>query len=169
MKANIYIFSLKNEKVTTRQLLGTFQYHMSASLRGIILCINALVKVKQLLWLTYMCPISKEPFRTTGFHLTWTFSFWFQSTWTIHIKCYPVLSSKKCGTDDIPRLAAMPTTRWTLQEIYKINFPVISVTGLNFMIENTFLQNGGPGSDKPVILSVVYICSTLCSMVILCV
>lgn len=87
-----------------------------------------------------MCPVSKEPFRTTGFHLTWTFSFWFQSTWTIHIKCYPVLSSKECGTDDIPCLAAMPTSRRTLQEIYRINFPVISVTDLNFMIENTLFS-----------------------------
>jgi hypothetical protein len=49
MKANLYIFSLENEHVTTSELLGTFQYHMSASLRGIILCIHALVKVKQLL------------------------------------------------------------------------------------------------------------------------
>jgi hypothetical protein len=102
-----------------------------------------------------MCPISKEPFWTAGFHLTWTFSFWFQSTWTIHIKCYLVLSSKECGTDDIPRLAAMPTSRRTLQEIYSINFPVISATGLNFMTENTLLHIGGPGSDKPVILSAV--------------
>jgi hypothetical protein len=78
--------------------------------------INVLLKTKHLLQLAYMCPVSEEPFRTTRLLLAWLFSLWFESTWTVHIKRYPVLSSKECGTDDIPRLAAMSTLRRTLQE-----------------------------------------------------